>query len=82
MHACMHAFFAPFTLQNWKEMTHDWMTGPCKFLMSAPVRLVFWTLFGTYSVRGGRGKGNGCEGGVGVYERDVCESRRGVWVKG
>ena len=27
-------------------MTHDWMSGPIKFLSSAPVRLVIWTLFG------------------------------------
>ena len=33
-------------LQNWKEMTHDWMDGVLRFLLSAPVRLAFWTLFG------------------------------------
>lgn len=32
--------------QNWKEMTHDWMDGVVKFLLSAPVRLLFWSLFG------------------------------------
>ena len=27
-------------------MTHGWMTGPIKFLSSAPVRLLIWTLVG------------------------------------
>ena len=34
-------------LQNWKEMTHDWMQrGVCGLLMSGPVRLLIWSLFG------------------------------------
>lgn len=27
-------------------MTHDWMSGPIKFLLSAPVRLAFWSIYG------------------------------------
>lgn len=27
-------------------MTHEWMSGPVKFLLSAPVQLAFWTLYG------------------------------------
>lgn len=34
--------------QNWKEMTHDWMDGAVEFILSAPVRLVFWTILGHY----------------------------------
>ena len=29
-------------------MTHGWLTGPVKFISSAPVRLLIWTLVGKW----------------------------------
>jgi len=36
-------------LQNWKEMTHEWLSGPLKFVVSAPVQLVFFSLYSKLS---------------------------------
>ncbi|ELT92969.1 hypothetical protein CAPTEDRAFT_169308 [Capitella teleta] len=43
-YALIGAHFA-IIIMNWREMTHDWMDGVLKFILSAPVRLLFWSLF-------------------------------------
>lgn len=43
-YALIGAHFA-IVIMNWQDMTHDWMSGPIKFLMSAPVRLAFWSIY-------------------------------------
>lgn len=43
-YALIGAHFATI-IMNWKNMTHDWMTGPIKFILSAPVQLAFWSIY-------------------------------------
>lgn len=43
-YALIGAHFA-IVIMNWQDMTHDWMSGPIKFLLSAPVRLAFWSIY-------------------------------------
>lgn len=43
-YALIGAHFA-IVIMNWQDMTHDWMSGPIKFILSAPVRLAFWSIY-------------------------------------
>ncbi|XP_064649716.1 rhomboid-related protein 2-like [Lineus longissimus] len=55
-YAILGAHFA-IVIMNWEEMQHEWMSGPIKFILSAPVRLVVLFLMG------------GADTGIAIYER-------------
>lgn len=55
-YALIGAHFATI-IMNWKNMTHDWLSGPIKFILSAPVQLAFWSLYA------------GLDIGVAIYSR-------------